>query len=191
MGERVLPTELELVDVVTLYKKGKVSDPANYRPIALLSTLYKILASVIQCILADTIDESISNRQFGFRKKKSTSQPLFIARRLQDQAEQADDNLFLVFLDWEKAFDKIDKDMMVKALSRLGVPEKMQRMVAALYVDPQFRIRDREGKSTYRKQRAGIRQGCPLSPYLFVCLMTVISEDTRASLANNRREKLW
>ena len=53
----------------------------------------------------------------------------------------------------------------------------MVKVIKAMYAEPKFRIRDREGKSTWRRQRAGIRQGCPLSPYLFICLMTVIFRD--------------
>lgn len=47
----------------------------------------------------------------------STAQPLFIARRLQDQAETTGDKLFMVFLDWEKAFDKVDQEKLVEAIN--------------------------------------------------------------------------
>ena len=120
----ILPTELEEANVVTLYKKGNVEDPANYRPISLLNSLYKIYASIIQTRLADTIDDRISKRQFGFRKARSTNEPLFGARRLQDYAEATAEQMFIVFLDWEKAFDKIDQEMLIAAMKRLHLPEK-------------------------------------------------------------------
>ena len=107
-----LPCELAMAEVVTIFKKGKVEDPANYRPIALLNTIYKIHASIIQKRLARGMDDRISELQYGFRAKRSTSQPLFIARRIQDYVEAAGDKLTMVFLDWEKAFDKIDQKMM-------------------------------------------------------------------------------
>ena len=96
-----MPDEMELAELVTLYKKGNVEDPANYRPIALLNTLYKLYASIIQVRLSQGLDASLClwETQYGFRKKRSTSQPLFVTRRLQDQAECTGDKLFMVFLD--------------------------------------------------------------------------------------------
>ena len=82
-----MPDEMELAELVTLCKKGNVEDPANYRPIALLNTIYKIYASIIQIRLANGLDDSLWETQFGFRKKRST-------RRLQDQAECTGDKLF-------------------------------------------------------------------------------------------------
>ena len=118
-----MPEELEKANVVTLYKKGNVEDPANYRPISLLNSLYKIYASLIQTRLANSMDDRISDTQYGFRKKRSTNQPLFVARRLQEMAEAAKEKLLIVFLDWEKAFDKIDQEMLIKAMHRLNIPE--------------------------------------------------------------------
>ena len=112
-----------------------------------------------------------------FQKMQKHSQPLFITRRMPDQAEQANEKLFLVFLDWEKAFDKVDQEKLLEAMQRLGLPKKMINVLASFYVNPRFRIKDREGKSTYRTQKAGIRQGCPLSPYLFLIVMTVMFHD--------------
>ena len=57
----------------------------------------------------------------------------------------------------EKAFDKVDQEKLLEAMKRLGLPDKMLKVLASFYVNPQFRVKDREGKSSYRTQRAGIR----------------------------------
>ena len=57
------------------------------------------------------------------------------------------------------------------------MPEKIIKLLQSFYVNPRFRVKDSEAKSSYRKQRAGIRQGCPLSLYLFVCLMSAMFHD--------------
>ena len=84
----VMPEHMELGNVVTLYKKGKVQNPANYRPIALLQSIYKVYAKILQQRLANGgIEDKLWKNQFGFRRKMSTSTPLFISRRLQEYVE--------------------------------------------------------------------------------------------------------
>ena len=67
-------------------------------------------------------------------------------------------------------------------MTRLDRPKEMIDVPFSSYVNPEFRVKHREGESTYRTQRAGIRQGCPLSPYLFTCLMTVMFHDIHEDL---------
>ena len=105
-GKKNGSLNMEEANVVTLYKKGNVEDPANYRPIALLQSIYKIYAGMIKNRLADAIDDRIWKLQFGFRGKKSTAQAMFICRRLQDIIEKSDDSLTTIFLDWEKRLIK-------------------------------------------------------------------------------------
>ena len=96
---------------------------------------------------------------------------------VQDVAEQSGDNMSLVLLDWEKAFDKIDQERMCEALRRLNVPEKVTGHIKSLYESPRFRVVTSEDTSKYHRRSTGIRQGCPLSPYLFILLMTVMFSD--------------
>ena len=74
----------------------------------------------------------------------------------------------MVLLDWEKAFDKIDHDAMWTALTELGLPEMYINNIKALYQNPQFRVKEDGQTTAWYKQKTGIRQGCPLSPYLFI-----------------------
>ena len=61
-----------------IYKKGGADLPQNYRPIALLNVIYKLLASIIQTRISSKMDGTLDENQYGFRKGKSTAQPLFI-----------------------------------------------------------------------------------------------------------------
>ena len=175
-----LPKTLTEADVVTTFRKGNVGDPSNYRPIALLQSLYKIHAALLRNRLIKGLDDRIYRSQHGFRSKRSTAQPLFIARRLIDIAEAAGEDLFLVFLDWEKAFDTIDQEELINAVWRMNVPDETIKELSAMYTSIKFRIKDGEGFSSEREQRTGIRQGCPLSPYLFIILMTAMFADVHA-----------
>ena len=140
----------------------------------LLNIGYKLLASMIQRRLSDAVDHRIDPAQFGFRKARSTAQPVHIHRRVQEIHEEAGLELITILLDWEKAFDKIHQDKLIQALQRIGIPEKVVRLIRAIYRAPKFCVKEIGNKSTQRRQYTGIRQGCPLSPYLFVLVMTVI-----------------
>ena len=77
-----IPDEAEIARIVTIYKKGNPEIPSNYRPIAFRQTLYKLYARNIQNRLANALDDRIWKTQFGYRRNKSTAQPLSIIRRI-------------------------------------------------------------------------------------------------------------
>ena len=166
-----------MAQVVTIFKKGSTEQISNYRPISLLNTVYKLFAAIVRKRLADHIDPFISESQFGFRRDRSTTQALFVARRLQDIGEQTGDRVVMLFLDWEKAFDKLCHSRMFEALMRLNIPEKLRNVIAALYKKPTFCVKYDQRTSNIKDQQAGIRQGCPLSPYLFILVMSVLFSD--------------
>ena len=80
-------------------------------------------------------------------------------------------------LDWAKAFDRVKIDCMCNALLRFGLPEDMVEMIRSIYRIRRFEISDHTGISIQRVQHAGIAQGCPLSPYLFIAVQTVMLHD--------------
>ena len=131
------------------------------------------------------MDGTLDGNQFGFR---STAQPLFILRRAQEVQEEAALECHLLLPDWEKAFDKVFQDRMTKAIKRLGVPNMIISMVNATYKEPNYTIVDKETTTDPRIQKAGIRQGCPLSPYLLIMLMTVIMYDVEEGLSENGKD---
>ena len=87
---------LSLANIASIFKKGDPAKLENYRPIALLQILYKILAALLKYRLVDGVDPWLLKTQFGFRKKKSTAQAIFIARRLMDLAERQGTNISLI-----------------------------------------------------------------------------------------------
>ena len=94
-----------------------------------------------------------------------------------------------LFLDWEKAFDKIDHEELLKAIARYNLPEKILRIIKSLYDSPLFFIADKMGNSNVKRQTTGIRQGCPLSPYLFIMMMTVLIFDVHKNLRGKLTEE--
>ena len=172
-----IPDDFEVASITSIFKKGNPQLLENYRPIALLNVLYKVYAALILNRLRPKIDKFIWKTQFGFRKARSTQQALYLARRTQDIAEMSGDNLILTLLDFEKAFDKVDQSRLLEALRRLNIHGKTLNAIRSMYQHPQFFVRDGGSISQTYEQFSGIRQGCPLSPFLFILLMTTLFSD--------------
>ena len=184
-----IPDHFNEALVVQLHKPGKSPEHySSYRPIALLNVTYKILAKLIQERLKRALDSCIVDFQYGYRQGRSTAEPIFIARRIQEMAERHGLQLYMLALDYSKAFDSIPHDKLMESLRRMGAPTHMTRLVELLYVSPKFRIKIPEGISDEFEQKIGIRQGCPLSPYLYIIatsrLMTDVLQDWEKETEN-------
>ena len=95
----------------------------------------------------------------------------------------------MVALDWKKAFDSINVESLLLALKRFGIPPKLVRIIQHVYSDRRFRVVGDASPSAERLQRSGISQGCPLSPFLFVILMSVVIQDSFDLLNKEDRER--
>ena len=96
----------------------------------------------------------------------------------------------MLALDWAKAFDSISPDSLIHALKRFGMPHKITQAISAIYHDRQFFVIDAGHKSKIHNQPFGISQGCPLSPFLFVILMTVLIHDAKSHIQSQQHESL-
>ena len=143
---------------------------SNYRPISLLQIGFKIFAIVLLSRLKAAGAESrIWPTQFEFRSQHGTADALFVARRLLDDAwAAADGKLVFLALDWAKAFDCIEPQSLLTALHRFALPAEFVEMVESIYEHRDFFVRGVGVPSDLHAQRAGICQGCPLGPFLFV-----------------------
>ena len=178
-----IPAEWKHAHVVNIYKgSGDSSSPTRYRPISLLNVQYKLYARLIQTRIAHHMDHLISETQFGFRKGKSTGDPLHILRRVQELFESTRQPLYLLFLDWSMAFDKLSHVGLMSALKRFGLPTAYLDAISDFYTNPTFAVRDANNTSSTKSQGSGIRQGCPLSPYLFVIFLSVMMHDVKNNL---------
>lgn len=177
LGEMGLPSTWHEVVVVPVYKgKGREDDPDNYRGISLLTTYYKIYASLLEQRLTTFCDalEVRASTQVGFRKHHGTTTALFTVRHALhatcsplSQGGQARP-LLVCFIDFKKAFDSVVRELIWKRLSQIGVVGPIYTAILALYADTKFRVKV-NGKTSrgYIVTVSGVKQGCPISPLLF------------------------
>ena len=168
--DRKAPQELFFARVVPIYKKGDADVAANYRPIFLLNSAYEIYMMMIRSRMQTAISHQISKTQYGLRTAMSTAHAIYVVRRIQEYAESTSSALSLALLDWEKAFDKVQHDKLILSLNRFGFDVQYLDVIQDCYRKPEFYVKDEYSTSETKVQSSGIRQGCPLSPFLFVLI---------------------
>ena len=150
-----------------LYKnEGSDSEPKNYRPISLLSVLYKVYTRLLHKRISTHMDDRLRQTQNGFRAHHSTRIPLHVTRRLQELYEKDGTPLYMLFLYWSMVFDRIDHTALMGSLRRLGMPDHFLDIIPDIYTDPSFQVTNDTAPPGEGLCKAGIRQGCTLSPYL-------------------------
>ena len=183
LRERKIPEDWKQARIVSIFKnKGSPSLPENYRPISLLNSFYKVYASILQKRIALRHDHNIRSTQYGFRAHRSTTDPIFLLRRAQDYSAKTGHPIHMLFLDWKMAFDKVDHSAMHIALQRFGVHPHYLEIIQDIYTNPVFCVTSPHGDIVWDTANTGIRQGCPLSPYLFIILMSVLFTDVDSKL---------
>lgn len=190
--QKMVPEIWHKARVTALFKKGDPAECDNHRPVSFLQVGYKLFAQILLARLQDGgSDDFLWKTQFGFRRGRGTNDALFVARRAMERTRASrDGRLVILALDWAKAFDSMSSEALGSALRRFGIPDGFVSIVQAIFSNRQFLVRDAGHTSAWHSQAFGISQGCPLSPYLFVILMTVLLHDAKGQLCNTPGTKL-
>ena len=130
--KNTLPEELKHSALVPLYKgKGDPLSPNSYRGIKLLEHGFKIVEKYLETRLRKLI--RIADTQFGFMPGRGTVDAIFVTRQICEKYLAKSEKLHWIFIDLEKAFDRVPRTIIVEALRYQGVPELLVQAVMAVY----------------------------------------------------------
>ena len=140
----------------------------NWRPISLLNTDIKIASAVIANRVKDVLPSIISDSQNGFMKDRFIGENTRLLYDLMHYLEENDKQGLLLLIDFEKAFDSVEWDFLVKALKSFNFGSSVCKWFQLLYKDSKSCVINNGNMSNFFSLERGCRQGDPLSPYLFI-----------------------
>ena len=129
--EGTIPNDWKKSWMVNVYKdKGDALECGSYRGIKLLDHVMKVLERVIEKKVRSRV--VINDMQFGFRPGRGTTDAIFIVRQVQERYLEKKKDLWMAFVDLEKAFDRVPREVVWWALRRLGVEEWLVTVIRAM-----------------------------------------------------------
>ena len=163
-----VPAEWKEGHLIKLPKKGDLSKCENYRGIMLLSAPGKVLNRIILERIKTAVDKYLREEQAGFRAGRSCTDQIATLRVILEQSQEYKSPLYVTFIDFEKAFDSLDREVLWKLMQYYGIPAKLTNIIRNTYKGMECRVLH-EGQLTEPfKVTTGVRQGCLLSPFLFL-----------------------
>ena len=174
--------------VITLLDKGKDRLLLeNWRPISLLNVDYKIASKVLAHRLDNIIPKLVGLNQTGFIKGRYINDTVRSIYDLIDYCKLTDTEGVLMMIDFEKAFDSLEWKFLLKTLTKMNFGPSFINWIKLFYTNIESCITNNGVSSRYFQLHRGVRQGDPLSAYLFILGMEVMSS---AILHNNLIEGL-
>ena len=143
-----------------IFKKGNRKDLKDYRPICLLSNIYKVLTKV----LTKRLDKN--REQAGFRSRYSTTDHIHDVNQLEEKCREYNIPLCIAFVDYKKAFHSVQTQAVLTSLQEQGIDAVYIELVKEIYTNSSMKVHLHK-ESNKINTRRGVRQGDTISPKLF------------------------
>ena len=170
----IVPQQLKKAKVLPIYKgvdAGSKHLYSNYRPIAILNTIGKVLEKAVECQLRQYFSSNglFYAGQYGFRPNRNTTQALLdLTSHIHDKLDQGS-NVLGVFIDLSKAFDTLNFDILLQKLARYGVSKNSLNWFKSYITGRSQKVTLPCGTSSKELEvKTGVPQGSILGPLLFI-----------------------
>ena len=161
------PSDFRKAVVVPIFKKGDMTNMANYRGISLLCVGYKILAKLLANKLNTIADEFLLESQNGFRGGRSCIDAAYTVKLLMEKRVEFNLETHFCFIDFEKAYDRVEREKLFEILRERKIPSSIIQIIKTMYDGTIIRVRLENEMSEYAEINQGLRQGCPASCVTF------------------------
>ncbi|XP_028649227.2 LOW QUALITY PROTEIN: uncharacterized protein LOC114645554 [Erpetoichthys calabaricus] len=190
--EEEIPTDWKEGYLVKLPKKGDLSNCNNYRGITLLSVPGKVFNWILLERMKDIVDPQLRDEQAGFRQNRSCTDQIATLHIIVEQSlEWNTPVLYINFVDYEKAFDSVDRGTLWKLLQHYGIPAKVVNLIKSSYEGITCRVIHGGQLTNSFQVKMGVRQECLLSPFLFLIAIDWIMKTSTSERRNGIQWTLW
>lgn len=165
-SQRMCPEDLRTGLLVPLYKAGKpLGIPKSFRPVMLLSTVRKVLTSIVVRRSSSGVKEYVRESQAGFRQGRSTADGVFYTRCMCERALLGDWTYAAALLDFSGAFDTIERKKAMARLTEAGIPTTTSSVLTS---NTSVSVKLNGNIGTPFSTNMGVVQGDPASPLMFI-----------------------
>ena len=167
--------------VKLLFKKKDRKDIGNYRPISLLCADYKIIAKVITERMKKVLKQVIDADQQGFIEGGDITGNLMLVKEIIEYCNEEEKEGCMIMMDFMKAYDRVDRGAMMETMRAMNFGERFLEMIEMLYAKSVAKVIVNGEMGEEFETCGGVRQGCPLSPYLFIVVLELMAIAMRES----------
>jgi hypothetical protein len=163
-----IPEEWTRSVLMVIPKKGDRTECSNYRTIALLNHMCKVLMVILLERLKTQVEPYLAEEQAGFRRDRNTTQQILMLRLIAEKAHRKAIPVYNCFVDFQKAFDSIKHDIIQATLKSYGVGKTLTSLIYRILKQAKAAVRVGGELGEWFEVTVGSRQGDPISPTTFI-----------------------
>ena len=170
-----------IISPIPKSQKNDPRIPLNYRGISLMSTVYKLYSSLLNERLMEFLEKEhlLVEEQNGFRKARACIDHIYTVCTIVRNRLKINKSTYACFIDFQKAFDFVNRDLLALRLIKTGVDGKFYQAVMSLYSAPQACVKVNDAYTNWFPTPSGVKQGDALSPTLFAVFINDLANQIK------------